>query len=307
MPSDRERTSSASSGALSNPAIGAVDSSSVIISKLDSLASDIAASRREQASLSAEIKDLKNDLKKVSEKLAKELQICKRKISRLMEENKKIKEQIISLNREISFSSQTPFLFNVKIDNYPVAVDENLFLIVKKISESIGMEIREEMIDYIYRRNFGKKTVPSIIIKFLHVSVKTKFIINAKRNKDRLYPEDPSRNIYVNELLSSFNYKLFTMAIDYKRQGFVESAWHRNGVILIKKKANERPKAIRCKEDLQALNPAISAIFSSDDEDLDPPLESDASTSSVGSKRRRGEHKLGRSPSITSFLSRKHK
>uniref|UniRef100_T1I3T0 Endonuclease/exonuclease/phosphatase domain-containing protein n=1 Tax=Rhodnius prolixus TaxID=13249 RepID=T1I3T0_RHOPR len=92
------------------------------------------------------------------------------------------------------------------------------------------------------------------------------------------------------------------MAIDYKRQGFVESAWHRNGVILVKKKANERPKAIRCKEDLQALNPAISAIFTSDDEDLDPPLESDASTSSVGSKRRRGEHKLGRSPSITSFF-----
>uniref|UniRef100_T1HGS2 Uncharacterized protein n=1 Tax=Rhodnius prolixus TaxID=13249 RepID=T1HGS2_RHOPR len=305
MPIDKE-AAGASSGALqSRPTRGNgdVDINSLIISKLDLLSNDIAACRKEQTSMLAEVKGLKTEFSKLISKLEKELKVCKKKISALITENTKLRERIMSLSRETAFCTQIPFQSSVKIDNLPVTENEDLFNIVKGISDVIGLELNANMVDYIYRRQFGRNNSPSIIIKFLHTSVKNKFIINSKKNKEKLFPGDSNRHIYVTELLSSFNYKLFQSARNLKKQGLLDSVWHRNGLVLIKKDVNDQPRVIICGEDLLFLNPATGNTTDDDDQEV---YDTDTSSVSLGSKRKRKENKPIQ-PAIANFLVRKTK
>lgn len=280
------------------------DINSLILSKLDKLNNDIAASRKELAQFTTELKDLKTEFNKFSSNLEKELKLSKKKISKLSSENHKFKEQITVLNREIASCSQTSFQNFVKIDNFPVTVNENLFTIIRSMCEVIGIDLREGMIDFIYRRKFGLRNVPSIIIKFIHISVKNKFIIMAKKNKEKLYPEDPTRKIFVNELLSSYNFKIFMMARDFKKQNLIEAAWHRNGNIFIKNKADNKTIIIRCKEDLLLLkyNTPTNGD-SSEGEEEQERYDSDVSTLSNRSKRKRTKTKIHTSGLVSASAS----
>uniref|UniRef100_T1I4A3 DUF4806 domain-containing protein n=1 Tax=Rhodnius prolixus TaxID=13249 RepID=T1I4A3_RHOPR len=302
MPSDKKSACS-SSGAQNLNESGAADINSLIIAKLDSLSSDIAAVRKEQNTLLTDLKHFKTDFKKLSAKLEKELKVCKNQITVLIKENESLKGQIIDLNREVLQCSQNSFQNFVKIDNIPLNENEDLFDILQRIAKVIDIEMRIDMVDYIYRRKFGRQNPPSVIIKFLYSSVKNRFIVNSRKNKEKINTE-MGHQIFVNELLTPFTYKLFKQVRELKGQGLLDSVWHKNGIILVKRNINDKPKVIRCKEDLLFLRPpGKSGIpgYTSDENDQEIS-ESDASLQSTGSKRKRAPRVLQPAGSIANFL-----
>lgn len=83
----------------------------------------------------------------------------------------------------------------------------------------------------------------------------------------------------------------------------MDSVWHRNGLVLIKKDVNDQPRVIRCGEDLLFLNPATGNTTDDDDQEV---YDTDTSSVSMGSKRKRKENKPIQ-PAIANFLVRKTK
>uniref|UniRef100_T1ICS5 Uncharacterized protein n=1 Tax=Rhodnius prolixus TaxID=13249 RepID=T1ICS5_RHOPR len=207
---DNKPVSDGSSGARAELGGGSDAINSLIIAKLDSLSAEITAFRKEQSSLCTDMQTFKREFKKLSSNLEKDLKVCKKNISKLFNENNYLKKHINNLNKEMLFCSHTPYSNTIKIDNISVSENENLYSIIEGLSKQIDVVLREETVDYIYRRKFGRGSYPpSIIVKFLYSSIKRKFVRNSKLNKDKLKSSDNNQQINVNDLLSPFAYKLF--------------------------------------------------------------------------------------------------
>uniref|UniRef100_T1I4C1 FP protein C-terminal domain-containing protein n=1 Tax=Rhodnius prolixus TaxID=13249 RepID=T1I4C1_RHOPR len=285
-----------------------IDINNLILAKLDSLSTDIATVRKEQNALSADVKKIKTDFKKLAANLEKDLKVCKNKISFLIEENKLLRNEINNLSKEVLHCSQSVYQNYVKIDNVHINENDSLFDVLKHIGSLIDLELREDMIDYIYKRKFGNQNVSSIICKFVYTSLKNKFVIEAKKNKAKL-KSGTGQNIYVNEYLSSFTYKLLKQARDLKVQGRLVSVWHRNGSILVKQGTNDKPKVIRNTQDLLFFTQSEIRQLpgNASDEEENGAYDSDISSVSNISKRKRKEKLQPTTASITDFLYKKPK
>lgn len=302
--SDKQNATASTAGGLESGEGGLAN---LLLDRLDKINTDLTNIRTDIGSLKL---DVQNSFKKIN----KEVNKCKKDISAVRKDNVALKQQISFLNQQMSDCTQIPFVNMVKIDNIPTVENENLLTIITLLSGKIKFELSEDMIETIFRQKFGKREhPPSIVIKFFLNSVKTKFLILSKLNKNNLKEIELSPgvqcSVFINEYLSPLKYSIVKRANMYRKEKKLFGVWTRNGKIFIRLEEKSQPIIIRSQEDLlSALNITQvqhkAAVTTEDDSDLgtDASVGTNFSTSSKKRKLRSSS-----SRPITSFLSKKEK
>uniref|UniRef100_T1IGN8 FP protein C-terminal domain-containing protein n=1 Tax=Rhodnius prolixus TaxID=13249 RepID=T1IGN8_RHOPR len=186
---------------------------------------------------------------------------------------------------------------------------ENLLVLINKIFTAIDLTLREEFIFDCYRilpkKNVKTAFSPPIIVK-LTSNLYKKDILRQKKLKknnlklDLLDGESGGQPIYINELMSPFNNRLFKEAKIYQSQGKIKYVWFNNNNVKIRISDNSQIKLIKSLEDFDKIFKAtkkdVSNVLLSEDDveygypDSDFSSTSQASTSSKLKKRKVKPH-----------------
>lgn len=308
---------SAPSGDKQETESGGSDHFSVILARLEKINNDINTLQQDLSSLkvdhhssSGDIVAIKKDVNNLSTKLDRDIKKTEKQITEVRKENSYLHQKIADLQSYIADYSQFSVQNIIKIDNVPSSTNEDLISIIKVISEVIEFNFNEDMVDSIYRGRIYRNSVHSpVFVIFLKNSIKTKFLITAKSNRNKLNSSlfDPAVQktlIYVNEYLSPFKYKIFKQAKLMIKEGKIYRVWTRNGRVMVRLSENSNPVSVRSIEDLLRLQgPSIPTTCSQLDilgtETDGDELETDSSQktqSSTASKKRKIRASISGSP-----------
>lgn len=295
---------------------GGSDSVSLILNKLDNIQMVIDNNTADLAAIKTELTSFKAEVNKSFQQVNKDIMNSKKEIIENKKQTKMLNRQMTYVNQQIIEFSQIPFQNYVRIDNIPFKENENLMDIIKTIAKVINVKLNEDSIDFVYRQKIKSVNgCPSIILKFITNSLKTKFIIHSKQNKNKLKAElfEPNATelIYVNEYLSSLKYNVLRKAKSYKKEGYLHSVWNRNGKIWIRLLENSQPQSVSTLEDLFGFigfeNQKSTASTYSEEEAETDEHGTDSSSINVGLSRSGKKRKLKRTGlgNMKSFLVKK--
>uniref|UniRef100_T1HZX8 Uncharacterized protein n=1 Tax=Rhodnius prolixus TaxID=13249 RepID=T1HZX8_RHOPR len=286
---------------------------------MNSIQKDLAAFKLEHQSSSKDIIDIKKDVNKLSLRFSKDIKKAGKHILEIKNDNIKLNNRIIELQRSIIEFSQQSYQNILKIDNIPELPNEDLFSIFETLSKEIDIDFDRDVIDSIYRGRTGRNpSHPPIFVKFMKTSIKISFLIKCKLNKKKLslkiFGLDATSLIYVNEYLSPPSFKVFKEAKVLLKEGKLSRLWTRNGKVMVKLAENPTPIHVRSSEDLLDLTTsqmgkhqlAYFDLFGTDTdcEDTDTSAQSGASKTTKKRKNRE-EYPSTSSGPLTPFLLKK--
>lgn len=186
----------------------------------------------------------------------------------LMDEQQQLREQNDELRRkvewceiEIDKQKQEKLSKTLEVSNIPPTAGENLFKIVNTVCGEIGVDLREDEVEEIYRAppNVSQKSQmpPSIHVRFHHKEKRDEIMVKKRSKRDlttsilNMSAENIRNvNIYINEVLTKRNRYLFKLARDLKRNGNIKFAWFRDGRLLIRKTEKGKVREIFSTETL---------------------------------------------------------
>lgn len=179
-------------------------------------------------------------LTKIDEQ-SKTIQAYEGKFEIIIQENINLKTKVKTLESRLEEIEQYSRVNCLEINGVPEKKNENVFDIIKVVGNSLGVEIREEMVDACHRmgsRQDGKSR--GIIVKFTHRNVKEDVLHKrkVKRNfnsHDINFTDSPTEVIYVNESLSPARRKILNAARALKREKGFTFVWVKNGRIFLRK------------------------------------------------------------------------
>uniref|UniRef100_A0A2A4IZ17 PHD-type domain-containing protein n=1 Tax=Heliothis virescens TaxID=7102 RepID=A0A2A4IZ17_HELVI len=240
-------------------------------------------------SLSSEIQFLRGDvgdLKSHIKYLTEHLTQC---YSRLEEYDTRIKtlekreEQIIELNNtitnlrdQLNNQGQASLKNELEISGIDEHKNENPLHIILVMAHKIGVTLEEHDIDFVSRVGPRRpKTAASdapirnLAVRFVRRYKRDEFLKAAKMRRSLTSTDidinGPTRNIFVNERLTSGNRQLFRSARNAAKEHGYKYCWIRNGAILIRKQEGCPAIHIQNMEDLErhmARTPVASAEHS---------------------------------------------
>lgn len=132
--------------------------------------------------LTNEILQLRKDFNNMDKKINDNFKKHDVDIDHLKKENIKLKRKVTSLEQLCNENCQYGRYNGIKLINIPEKEDENVMNIIKEISNSIGFQFEERMVDSCYRiqtKNLGGP----IIIKFIRNLDKLEFLKMKKARK----------------------------------------------------------------------------------------------------------------------------
>ncbi|XP_046384872.1 uncharacterized protein LOC124155198 [Ischnura elegans] len=248
----------------------------------DSVSSDRCEGSTSLEDVYALIKEMKNELKvtennlgdsinklyerlddsvKIIEEQGKRLDRCYEQISALQNENVQLKKRVNDALSRCDDLEQRALVNSVEIHGVPFSAHENLTQVVCKIGTELGVEIKDEAIDFCYRYKSMSNDKPGgIHVKF--VSQRTKEDILLKRRVKRNFstrhltlegtpPTDSP--IYINESLCPGRRRLFSAAREAKKTKNYDFLWIRGGKIYLRKAEKHPAKLVLCMDDISKL------------------------------------------------------
>ncbi|XP_026743325.1 uncharacterized protein LOC113505007 [Trichoplusia ni] len=216
----------------------------------------------------AELKTLRADVSEVKssvESFSHQLSVLTNKVSGLEDEietMKNAREEIASLQDRVkklemqqTENEQRSRMNNIEIKGVPMSSNENLFAILDKIGETIGLTIPKEQINYIARvPTRGDKQAKNIICSVHNSYLKNDFVAAARKNKKlnagNLGLQSVNR-IYINDHLTPENKILLNKTkVLAKERGF-EYVWVSGCKILMRKNNSSPRHHIKTDHDLK--------------------------------------------------------
>ncbi|XP_074042435.1 uncharacterized protein [Leptinotarsa decemlineata] len=230
---------------------------------LEEIREELRQIREQQAMLlqsvnfcSNKISDFENELSKLKEHL--------KKTDQILNENKKLKSDLVALQTKVNDLDQASRSNNLEIQGIPEKRNEDLLNIVEKIGAYINYNVTPHTVDYALRvqsnHNSSDTTSKNIIVKFTFkkerdlflMAVKTKRIRNnnsAKMSLDGI----SDASIYINEHLTLANKLLYKDVRAAARDKQYKYVWVKNGVIFCRKDDSSRIIAIKSQELLEKM------------------------------------------------------
>ena len=177
---------------------------------------------------------------------------------------KELDSQVKSLHILCSDMEQYSRRECVEIQGIPVSEHEDTNKIVIQVGDLMGIEIKEDDISVSHRlptssKYKGKKTIPSIIAKFVRRDVKERYFKGRKQLKDHTTCDlglSPERRIFINESLTVRNKTLFNESMKAKKDLNISYIWTSNGRIYLRKSQDSPVIPVNNKDDLRKLYPS---------------------------------------------------
>lgn len=201
---------------------------------------------------------LSNDLKNIVERVDK--------LETVSGEIVALKSELQSLKTQIKTQENSLVASDLRINNVPFTIEENLYEIFNNICKTINTPVPS--INSIYRlknsNNKQKQTSPDavIIVKLMSPYDKNFFLKSfsefRKYNKSfnfilRDIGINSTSKFYINENLTQGNYRLLQTAIKLKKQNQLQSAFTIRGLVYVKLTATDMPKCILDENDFDQL------------------------------------------------------
>lgn len=215
------------------------------MSKFNELVADIGEIKLKMTEVTS-IKSIVTESKKNLEELQSTVTEIKTDSGELKTKINKLEIENEKLNSKINELEQYGRKNNIIIIGIPQTDDEDIVGIILNLAGKLKVDINEHHISAAHRlRARGNKTAP-IIVKLNSLIKRTKLIRNSKQMKieSTVLGFEDRLPIFINEDLTSQNVVLFSKALEFKRNGHIESTWTFNGKIFLRKFPNEAPVTI---------------------------------------------------------------
>lgn len=226
-----------------------------------------------------EIRDIKDEQKKslnefnnsyehLNEKLneniellknqAEDLKLYREEVSRLRDNNITLMKKNNELENRLVEAEQYSRKNCLEIQGIPVAINENIVDIVKKVGVALDIKIDDAMIDNCHR--LSKKSdahgPPGIIAKFVR-RLDVEEILRKRRIKRNLSTRHMGMTVdhpvYINESLCPALRVMYGRVRAIRREKGFKYLWLRGGKILLRKEEGSPVVVINCQSDLDKL------------------------------------------------------
>lgn len=169
-------------------------------------------------------------------------------MEKITKENLELRTSVKILQDRVDSLEQQSRMNNVEICGIPEKENENLFSVVSRVGESIGCNVMASEVDTFYRvPTFDSSKPKPIIIRFLSKQKRDSFLgasrVKRRQSEGKIQVDNISRDLFINEHLTSSNKKLFKKTRDTARSKNYKFTWTRNGSIFVRK--DERSKIIK--------------------------------------------------------------
>lgn len=164
---------------------------------------------------------------------------------------------IDSINLELSTNDQRSRLNNIEIKGVPFNKDENLFVILEKISQKVNYIFPKTQVNYISRIPIFNSKDKSIVVSFLNRYIKEDFIAAARAVKGLtthdLGFKGPVIKVYINDHLNSTSKKLLNKTRIVAKEKDVKYVWVKHGKIHVRKHDGSHVLVINTERDLNKI------------------------------------------------------
>lgn len=232
--------------------------------KLDQVAANVTSSNQQlkeelQTTISTTIK---NEIQSTLLTITNTLEKISEQVNELSEKDKKKESQINAMDVRINKLEQQMIVKNIEIKNVQ-NININPYEVVKKIANSLNIEINESDVNKAYRlRNQKDK----IIVEFSSLSKKKEImkkinrhrvdaqIINtAENNNENNNSHNQSKYIYINDLLTYNNRQILWITKTKAKECNWKFVWTRDGKIFARKIENSSSIIINNAADIEQI------------------------------------------------------
>ncbi len=171
---------------------------------------------------------------------------------RLSQQNEHLNSKVQENTIRVDAMDQQLKARNVVIFGLPEVEGKPEDCVVNLARETLGMEnFKATDIESMYRPGKPSQDAPSrkLVVKFKSKRKRDDFYMRRKRTPIH---EEISRNVYINEDLTTFRSKLFHDCRKLVKQGKLHSSWSQSGNIMIKLKSDDRPRPVFNHQELRA-------------------------------------------------------
>lgn len=196
--------------------------------------------------------------------LTGENKILKKEIVELKQHQKICHEEVDFLKGQLNIMHQEKFNCDVVLSNTPVDPQISTTEIVDRTLQHLSFQ--KEMIiasyDVTKKKIDGSGFTRNVYVKFRSHQAQIDFLAAKKArgpifhqqifgNNSHNQSTDPTKEMFVNERLTTYNLQLLREARKIQRAGLVKYAWHQLGNILIRKQEGAAIKRVRHLKDIQ--------------------------------------------------------
>lgn len=176
------------------------------------------------------------------------------------QENIDLKLKLIQVTEKLENLEQASKEKIVEIQGVPFVKNENILELLSKISNVVGFDFDEKMIDKCFRlKNFQSSERPGVILaKFVRKIDMENFLMKRKQkrnvnSRDLGFIEGEASVIYVNCSLTQERRKLLSAARKVRLEKHYTFLWVSNGRIMMRKNPGDRVVVINSQGDLDKL------------------------------------------------------
>lgn len=160
--------------------------------------------------------------------------------------------------RKIAQLEQYSRLNNLEIKGVPVTQGEDCAKVVACLGEKIGCPLKPEDIDTVHRIPTRNSTQKNIILRFCSRDKRSDYLAKARnarpKTTDLGFPASQEAPIYVNEHLTPDNKRLFSKALDLKKQHKWMFVWTDRCAIKARKTLDGPVFRLACESDLRCFS-----------------------------------------------------
>ena len=205
----------------------------------------------------------------------------KQKGSHVKEHNEGVKSQIKEIKEDINKLGNDGFNVEIKLDELeqytrrdcleitgiPVVPNDSPALLVKEMSEIMGVNLNENDISIAHRLPPTKKVKDRLIVKFTRREKRDEIYSKRKNLKSKRTKDLPSvvcepesavvshkAQIHVNESLTPYRKRLLGRILQFKRDHNYKFIWTANGKIMLKKTESSTTKCFVTHGEFDELN-----------------------------------------------------
>lgn len=198
-----------------------------------------------------QIKELGNNLSKVI-----------KDYEEIKQENLNLKKANDILTKRLNNLEQSVRDKTVEMYGIPFRREERLIEVIENVSNAIGFNFKEEMVDSCYRLRpggGGSTDKPAGIVMRFSRKIDKELFMDLRRKKRNLnsrdlgYMEGNAMSVYVNDSLTPESRKLFNAARLVKQEKQFTYLWVKNGRIFMRKNTGDRYVVIESQDDLNKL------------------------------------------------------
>ncbi|KAI5716843.1 hypothetical protein M8J76_013348 [Diaphorina citri] len=205
------------------------------------------------------VKEIYKKMKKYDEMMKtvlenkREIENLKKKLNEKEQENMKLRKSIEKQDENIGELSQRSRMINIVINGVVEKSKENVLEIVTKIGNDIGIEGPENHIQVAHRVPSATSPRP-IIVRLLNTKTRDLWTKAARDKKLR------EKKIFINEHLTTKNYKLLQSVKSWAKGNNYKFVWTRDCRILVRKDDKSKVKCIKSVRDLPNFSVGVDEL-----------------------------------------------